>query len=1077
MRTVYVPKAQARLWLADQLTPDSAVYLSNVFFRLRGPLDAAAAEAALRAVVTRHEVLRTSLLEADGELVGVVRPEDWFRLETVEAAEADLDVLLRADAATPVDAAAGLPFRARLLRLAPDDHVLCIGVHHMAADRGSLDILYNEFGLFYRRLTAASDEPEPPELAKQFRDIALAQDAWHDSPALGPAIELQRSALAGRDAFELVPDRPRPAVRTGTGALCHTFELPDATLHGLTAVARSKAASLYMVLLAATHAVLHRYTGRTDVTTGTSSATREGADAAAAIGPFFTMLALPGDTSGNPAFSDLVARVRDIALDAYEGRRIAFDTLVNELGVPRDPSRTPLFQILVDLTTPVRPPRLPGIEVAEILTPGSGAKYDLTIEFRTEPGLGISVEWDSALYEQDSVMRLMEHLRTVLNAVAADPRLRIDDIPMLGAAELDELRALAAPEREPLPRRCLHQLFEEQAARTPDAVAVCDGQSSWSYADLDARATEIARGLVALGVGPDVPVAVLLDRSADLIAALYGILKAGGAFVPVDPESPLARVGTILRRAGAPLCLIPSGDFGADPARVPEVAAEAGCRAVDLETVCAAAGRQTGLPVVRPANLCSIYFTSGSTGEPKGVASTHRGWVGQMANLQKRYRLAAGETLLFKTPLSFDDVAREIFWPLMLGARTVVLPPGLHRDPRALLEATITHRLPWLQFVPGMLALYLDEITPAHLDGLRGLRDLVSDGDRLPPATVEAFQTRLGRPLGVRLNNHWGTTEVSIDSTHHVCSEADAADEGDAVAIGTPMENHEVHLLDATLNPVPRGAVGELCIGGVGLARGYLGDPGRTARAFVPHPFRPGERLYRTGDTGRLRPDGELVFRGRRDHQVKVRGIRVELGEVEAAVKACPLVGDAVVGTWEPAPGDRRVVAYVVAAAGESTLGRPAAALRVELRDFLISSLAPHAVPGAIVVLPELPRNPSGKIDRRSLPAPDPDALSDGPFVPPATDAEQALARVWATVLGVERLGATDDFFAVGGHSLLVTRAVNRMREVFAVDVPVRLVFEHSTVRAAAARLEDMILAEVEALSEEEAEALLATVE
>lgn len=1057
---VPVPRVQHRLWLADQLTPDGAAYLGCTFLRLQGPLDADALGRALTEIVTRHEVLRTAMTVQDDEVAGLLRPPGEFRLHVTPVAPAELDAAIDAEAGTPLDVTGGLPLRARLLRLAPDDHVLCLTVHHLAFDRGSVGILYRELTAFYALFTGEATAGPPPP-ARQFRDIAGEDDARYDSGELASVVAERRAALDGLSPFELATDHPRPPVRGGDGALCHSFELPAETVRRLTELGRRQAATLYMVLLAGCHALLYRYTGRADVTTGTSSSTRRGPESREVIGPFFNMLAVPGDVSGNPSFAELVGRVRDLALDAYEGRLLAFDSLVTELRVERDPARTPLFQILVDLTMPVDLPEFSGVVVSEILTPGAGSKYDLTIEFRQDgDGVGFSVEWDTALYETATVMRLMRHLRTVLVAVADDPWVRVDDVPMLSQEEVLELRALAQPAPGEVPERCLHELFAEQAARTPDAVAVLDGGDTLTYAELDRRSTAVARGLVARGVGPDVPVGVLLDRSADLVAALLGILKAGGAYLPVDTETPPARVSRLLAAAGAPICLVPGDDSDARAA-----VTAAGCAAADVGTLLGADGRD--LPAVHPGHLCAVYFTSGSTGEPKGVASTHRGWAGQMANMHRRYRLAPGESVLLKTPLSFDDVAREIFWPLMVGGRVVVLPPGLHRDPQALLSAAIEHQVVWLQFVPSMLVLFLDEIGPEHAAALRHLRHVVSDGDRLRPETVQDFLVRLGAH-GCRLNNHWGTTEVSIDSTHHVCTSADAGG-GDAVSLGRPMENHAVYVLDHALQPVPHGAVGELCIGGIGLARGYLGDPGRTAKAFVPHPWRPGERLYRTGDTGRLRPDGSLQYRGRRDHQVKVRGVRIELGEVEAAVRAFPEVTDAVVAVWEPAPGDRRLVAYATTDDYESD-----SPVRARLRDFLVERLASHAVPSAIILLPRLPRMPSGKVDRRSLPQPDPGALSDEPFVAPTTDTERALAEIWAAVLGAERLGANDDFFAVGGHSLLVTRAVNRMRDAFAVDVPVRLVFEHSTVRGAAARLEELIIAEIEAMSDAEAERLAA---
>jgi amino acid adenylation domain-containing protein len=1051
-----VPRVQQRLWLADQLTAAGAVYLGSVFLRLRGRLDVEALRRALTEIVRRHEVLRTSIQVDDGEIVGVLQPAERLRLDVTEVDPAGLAEAIGVEAGTPMDVSTSLPIRARLLRVASDDHVLSLVMHHAAVDRGSLPVLYAELADFYNAF-AAGEAPRVAPPVTPFRDFALAEDAREDAGEWASMVADRCAALADVSPFELAPDLPRPMVRTGEGALCHAFDLPAETVRKLIDLGRSRAATLFMVLLAACQTLLYRYTGRTDVTTGTSSSTRRGRESV--IGPLLNMLVVPGDVTGNPTFDELLGRVRNQALDAYEARHVALDTLVTELGVERDAARTPLFQILVDFMTKVDPPRLSGLRVAEIRTPGAGAKYDLSIEFHErDDTIGFFVEWDTALYEKPTVLRLMAHLRAVLVAIAEDPAVRVDDVPILSSAEVLELRTLAAARQVELPGPTLHSLFTEQAGKTPDAVAVQEGTQVMTYAELDAYSTAIANGLAARGVVPDVAVGVALDRSIALVATLLGILKAGGAYVPIDPEAPLVRVARLLATAGAPVCVV--SEVEGPDLRV--TAAEARCAAVDIETLTEAGAVELG--AVRPDHLCAVYFTSGSTGEPKGVACTHRGWISQMMNMHDRYQLTPDDAVLLKTPLSFDDVAREVFWPLMVGARIAILPPDLHHDPQALLAAAIEHQVPWLQFVPSTLAMFLDEVGPQHLEGLSRLRHVVSDGDRLRPEIVRAFHERLG-PLGCRLNNHWGTTETSIDSAHHGCVPSDGDGE-DAVVLGRPMENNSIYVLDQAFQPVPYGAVGELCIGGAGLGRGYVGEPGRTARVFVPHPWRPGERIYRTGDTGRLCPDGSLRYRGRSDHQVKVRGVRIELGEVEAAARACPDVGDAVAATWEPVPGDRRLVVYATVTHGTDESNR------TRLRDFLANRLAPAAVPSAIVVLPHLPRNPSGKVDRRSLPEPDPDELSDEPFVAPETDAELAVADIWAAVLGAARLGANDDFFAVGGHSLLVTRAVNRMRDAFAVDVPVRLVFEHSTVRTAAARVEQLIIAEIEAMSDAEVERL-----
>ena len=597
----------------------------------------------------------------------------------------------------------------------------------------------------------------------------------------------------------------------------------------------------------------------------------------------------------------------------------------------------------------------------------------------------------------------------------------------------------------------LHRLVERQAERTPHSTAVVDANHALSYAELNARADRVARLLQDHGVGPDTPVGIMLDRSADLVAALLGVLKAGGAYLPVETDTPPARVAQILGGSGATACLAP-------PELAPIVAG-AGVRPLTPTDL------PDGAPVPRsvdPDQLCAVYYTSGSTGRPKGVACTHRGWLNRMRWMQRHHPLHPGDTVLHKTTLTFDDAAVEIFWPLTVGGRVAILPPGLHRDPRAIIEAAIRYAAVHVQFVPSMLDLFLDTVTDADTARLSALRSVLSSGEALRPDLVRRFFDRFGDR--VVLDNTWGATEVSIDSTCHVCRPEDGTGSG-AVSLGRPIDGNEVFLLDGRSEPVAAGTPGELHLGGVGLARGYLHDPGRTAAAFVPHPSRPGERLYRTGDIGRVRPDGAFEYLGRQDDQVKIRGVRIELGEVESALRGHPAVSDAAVIATEVQPGDRRLAAYAVIAPG-------ATCTPADLRDHLRDVLPSYAVPGAIAVLDTLPRLPSGKLDRHALPAPDTETNRDAAFVAPRTPTEQALAEMWATVLGLARVGAEDNFFAIGGHSLLATRVVSRMRRTFGVDVPMSLLFERPTLAGTAARLEELILLDVTAMSESEAERL-----
>jgi amino acid adenylation domain-containing protein len=468
---------------------------------------------------------------------------------------------------------------------------------------------------------------------------------------------------------------------------------------------------------------------------------------------------------------------------------------------------------------------------------------------------------------------------------------------------------------------------------------------------------------------------------------------------------------------------------------------------------------------VLPDNLAAVYYTSGSTGRPKGVACTHAGWVNRMNWMSRHHPLRPGETVLHKTTLTFDDAAVEIFWPLLSGGRVALLEPGLHRDPRAIAEAAIRYRAVHVQFVPSVLELFLDTLTEmdsAELAGLTELRSVLSSGEALRPVLVRRFAELFGDR--VILDNTWGATEVSIDSTCRVCVPEDALADGGAVCVGVPIDNNEVLVLDRFLDRLPVGVPGELYIGGVGLARGYLGDPRRTAESFVPHPERPGERLYRTGDWGRLRPDRSLTFLNRRDDQVKVRGVRIELGEVEHALRTHPAVSDAAVIAWEAAPGDKRLAAYAVAAGCSAE----------DLVEHARAVLPGYAVPGSLALVDTMPRHSNGKLNRRALPVPDPTgARGERDYLAPRTPAEQALARIWASVLGLDRIGAHDDFFAMGGHSLLATRAIGRMRQAFAIDIPLSVIFECPTVARSAEMIEQILLTEIESLSDEEAERLL----
>ena len=1043
---------QKRMWFLEELGGHSAEYLVPLYLRLTGPLDVEALRRAVTAVVDRHEVLRTTVL-ADGDtLAGLVRPVGQFVLPVREVPADQLPTVLAEEAARPINLSTELPIRGLLVRVSPDEHVLCLTVHHIASDAGSRRVLYRELAALYEAFRAGRPDPLPP-LAFQYADYAAYLESRADASTMEEHLEFWRDKLAGRAPFEVPPDLTRPPRRSAKGATCHASVGPE-VLGALERIARDQGATLFMTLLAATQLLLYRYTGRTDVTLGTTASERESVHDEALVGLFINMLVLPGDLSGTPSFAELVARARDTTLDAYAHQELTFDRLVEALAPERDMSRTPLFQIMMKFDEDSgEPPRFAGLTVADIPVQAPVSKYDLSFEFsRRDGGLAVEIEYDTALYRPETGANLARHLERLLHLVASDPDAPVSRLSLLDDAERAALRAAAEPAPTPFPDGTLHSLVEEQVARTPDAVALVWSGGSLTYRELDDWASRVAR-LVRASAQTDQAVGVRVDRSPAMVAAVLGVLKAGCAYLPIEPETPVDRAALLLRDSGAPVCLVrPNDPLG----QVAE-----GCEVIAMPEV------DEDLPMleapvdVAADNLCAVYYTSGSTGRPKGVACPHGAWVNRMHWMQRSHGLRPGDPVLLKTTLTFDDVAVEMLWPLMVGGVVAVLPHGLHRDPRAIIDAAIEFQVVHLQFVPSMLELVLDALTDEDVARLTALRTVLSAGDLLRPGVVGRYFDRFGGR--VALETLWGATEVAIDSTqmwlapHHR--------EG-VVPIGRPIDNNSVYVLDEHLDQVPFGVFGELYIGGVGLARGYLNDPARTAAAFLPHPTATGERLYRTGDWGRVRPDGTVYFANRRDDQVKIRGVRTELGEVEAAARSFHRVAQVAVTVFEPVPGDKRLAMYAVPADDGPDFV-------TALREHLASVLPVYAMPSAIMTLPALPRTTSGKLDRRALPAPEmPEA--GAARAPPRDPTEQVIADIFGQVLGIAKVGRDDDFFVLGGHSLLATRAIGRMRQAFSPALPLSILFEQPTVAGAARRVTDFVLAEIEAMSDEEAARLVA---
>ncbi|HEX2081289.1 MAG TPA: amino acid adenylation domain-containing protein [Longimicrobium sp.] len=1028
--------AQQRLWLIDQMEGAGAAYHVPGAVRLRGRLDARALRGALEEVVRRHEALRTVFRLREGEPVQVVLPpsevplplHDLSGLPGPEREDA-LRERVREEARRPFDLAAGPLFRAALVRLGAEEHALLTSMHHIVSDGWSLEVLHHELEALYGAFSRG--EPSPlEELPVQYADYALWQRAHLSGEVLDRQLAWWKAQLSGAPALlELPTDHPRPAARTYRGAL-QAFQVGDELRRRLEAVAREEGATLFMVLLAAFQVLLGKYTGAGDVVVGSPVAGRTRAETEGLIGFFVNTLALRADLSGDPGFGELVGQVRERTLGAYEHQELPFERLVEELGIERSRSHSPLVQVSFALRNgPADGLRLPGVEAQALDVELETAKFDLTLALEAgEKGLEGRIGYATELFEAATVARLGEHYRTLLEGIAADPGRRLSELSLLGEAERRQVLADWSAAAAPLPGdRCVHELFAEQAERTPEAVAVLCGEQRVSYAELNARVERTARLLRGAGVGAEQRVAIFMERGAELVASLLGVLRAGGCYVPVDPEYPSERVAYLLRDSGAAVVLtqaelrarLPAGE-----ARVLEVERPREGPGEGGERDAARGGVE-----VDPAQLAYVIYTSGSTGTPKGVQVSHRNLARSTAARFAHYPEPVRGFLLLSS-VSFDSSVAGIFWTLCAGG-TLHLPEGdAWRDPALLAGIAAREGVSHLLCVPSLYAALLDEAE--RLPGWAPAAAIVA-GEECPRDLVRRHFRRFP---GAALYNEYGPTEGTVWCTVHGCR-----DEGGPrpVPIGRPVPGSRVYVLDRTGAPVPAGVAGEAHVGGGGVARGYLGRPSLTAERFVPDPFapEPGARMYRTGDRVRWLPGGELEFLGRIDHQVKIRGFRIEPGEIDAALRQHPGVRDGAVLVREDAPGKKRIVAYVVGDAD-------AEALRAHLRQ----RLPDYMVPGAFVALDALPLTPNGKLDRSALPAP---ALQAGAYVAPRTETERVVAQVFATLLGIENVGAADDFFSLGGHSLLATRVVSRVGDALGVELPLRALFEHPTVQALAA--------------------------
>ncbi len=1012
--------AQQRLWFLDQLDPGTSAYNLFTGYRLSGPLDVSALERSLSEIVRRHEVLRTNFAMIEGRLVQILNPPRPIELPLEDLSdvpeserEAQLKQLANEEAQRPFDLARGNPLRATLVKLAPDEHVSLLTVHHIVFDGWSMGIFLQEMAVLYDAFSRGAASPLG-DLPMQYGDFARWQRQTLQGARLEEILDYWKTQL--RDVpplLELPTDRPRTAMQSFTGTQM-PFGLSPELSDSLRALSRQEDVTLFMLLLAAFKVVLWRYSGQENIVVATPVAGRDRSEIEGLIGFFVNTLVLHTDVSGNPTFRELLKRVREVALGAYAHQDLPFEKLVEEIRPERDTSQNPLFQVMFTLqnvsapTMETAPVQSAGLTMTRIDADSVTSQFDLTLGLiDRETDLVLWIEYNTHLFNRDRIERMAGHLRSLLAAVVENADLRLSELPLLAETERQQLLSEWNHTAQTDSRdKCIHQLFEQQVETTPDAVAVLFGNESMSYRDLNVRANKLANHLREQGVGPEVRVGLLAERSFDMIAGILAIVKAGGAYVPIDPAYPADRMSFILSDANIPILLAQRhlaekpGPHSAQMIFIGEAGPEDAHNAVNT---------------AYPESNAVILYTSGSTGKPKGVVVQHRSLVNYVESAIASYELTAGDRVLQFASIGFDTSAEEIFCSLSCGAALVLRTEDMLDSTTHFLERCREAGVSMLTLPTA----YWHQLTASMSDSdweLAGnVRLWIGGGESMLPQNVQEWQRRLGKR--VRLINSYGPTEATIACTGYEVTEAEDLSQ---VPIGRPLTNAEVYILDKYLQPVPAGVYGELCIGGAGLTRGYLNRPRSTAEKFIPNPFNgTGERLYRTGDVARFLSDGNLEYFGRSDQQVKIRGFRIEIGEIEAVLGRHPALRESAVVVREIG-SEKRLVAYVVphASPGPSTS---------ELREFMKAQVPEYMVPSIFTMLERLPLTPSGKINRKALPAPDqsrPELAAK--MVPPRNEVEQTLAEIWQSVLGLEKVGIYDSFFELGGDSILSIQVVSR---------------------------------------------------
>jgi len=1029
---------QQRLWFLDQFAPGTIAYNLPRAFRLTGLVDREALGKAFQVVISRHDPLRTVFTSVDGEPKQVVLPAYEFDLPVVDLS--GLPVAQREPAALriateeahkPFDLNTGPLLRVKLLQLDSQQHILVLVMHHITTDGWSMSVLFREIAELYAMLIAGK-EPDLPRLPLHYSDFCRWQRASVAGDLFADQLNYWKRKLQGAEVILQLPtDHRRPAVHSGRGRTLH-FELSDELTRKLRALAQSEHATLFMVLLALFQILLGRYTAKESILVGIPTAGRNEVELESLVGFFVNTLLIRADLAADRTFRQIVGQVRASTVEALAHQDLPFEKLVEAMEPDRSTNRTPLFQVMfVFHNEPKQRLEIPGLVVQEIEFESGIATFDLTLEILDLDSLHCTFQYDSDLYNDATIQRLAGHFSTIVEGVVGAPNEKISKLPLLTAPEIQQLKEWNNTASDYRRELCVHTAFEEQATLTPDKIVLICGERRLTYRALNEFANRLSRQLISRGIKPGSLVGVSLDRSAEMVVALLAILKTGAAYVPLNPDYPESRLQFMVEDSQADLVVT-----------TPEFSELWGKHGVDtlaftLATLHAETLQDISklLPSISAEDRIYVIYTSGSTGRPKGVEGSHRACMNRLAWMWQVYPFRDGETCCQKTSLGFVDSVWEIFGPLLRGVTSVILPDDAVVDPERLVRLLSDYEVTRIVLVPSLLRAILEAVTDLQA-ALPKLQLWSCSGEVLPADLAKRFGDLLPR---AKLLNIYGSAEVAADVTWH---EVTSLDRNGTVPIGKPISNVRVHILDCHRRQVPVGVPGELFIEGDCLARGYWRRPELTAERFIIHDFDDGGsvRLFRTGDFGRYLRSGTIEYIGRTDNQVKIRGMRVELEEIETALKLHPSVYDAAVVLAER-PRLPKLVAYVVVRPGNDQN-------TADLRRFLRSMLPEYMVPSDYFVVADLPLLPSGKSDRKSLASNVSAHTAGDSYVAPQNPTQERLARIWRDLLGLDKVGIEDNFFELGGHSLMAMQVMARIRKIFDVDVPLRRLFENPTVEA-----------------------------